>query len=694
MALIDVTFPIVWTLSQLAFSISLPSQLYTRLGSEKRNAIPKTPRMCCIHAMYTKTPEPNTWKQPSGQPSGSIRPCSSCGISASACSTDTSIFGSAAARPITAIRSRRSLPPLSAAPSFEAAALAGGAAATLLSDGDGSVVFGVRRVDSAGSASPDMIVRSGFGAGSVDAGGKGSVPTSTALLLSSSAGASTSIERSDEASPFDCDSIEVRVLSASKLSVDWPAPIAQAVVERRRASADGRRGGARSCERPMASHAAKRPRRDALSLDSLDLAALDAEAAAAMRTASELRTVAAADAARESTFPFLADESSPRYAAHAAAYAYSSLLWAEATLGGGADAAAAALRACDLALLRGGVDAWGAAAAPIVERAEALHAERAPYAFASASAAAANDDAARHRHEAQCAHFSRPTLAGTTIPRVDARSLTAERFAAEYMEASPPQPVVLTHALDAWPALTTRPWRDTGYLRWACGARLVPVETCAADDATQTYLSGSFAQRVMSLGDFIAQYFEAEGDDAADSGGDDARGYLAQHPLFDQVPALRRDIAAPFVCAARTAEDREAPDECERRDEPLASAWFGPGGTVSPLHNDPYHNALCQVLGWKYVRLYDARETPRLYRRPGALCNNSFVDLDAPDAEAHPRFAAAPYHQAVIGPGDCLYIPRHCWHYVRSLSPSFSVSFWWGARMALVDDADGVRSAY
>ena len=444
----------------------------------------------------------------------------------------------------------------------------------------------------------------------------------------------------------------------------------------------------------MSTHAAKRPRRDALSLDSFDVASLDADVAAAMRKASELRTVAAADAARESTFPFLADESSPQYAAHAAAYAYSSLLWAEATLGGGADAAAAALRACDLALLRGGVDAWGAAAAPIVERAEALHAERAPYAFASASAAAANDDAARHRHEAQCAHFSRLGLTGTTIPRVDARSLTAERFAAEYMEASPPQPVVLTHALDAWPALTTRPWRDTGYLRWACGARLVPVETCAADDATQTYLSGSFAQRVMSLGDFIAQYFEAEGDDAADSGGDDARGYLAQHPLFDQVPALRRDIAAPFVCAARTAEDREAPDECERRDEPLASAWFGPGGTVSPLHNDPYHNALCQVLGWKYVRLYDARETPRLYRRPGALCNNSFVDLDAPDAEAHPRFAAAPYHQAVIGPGDCLYIPRHCWHYVRSLSPSFSVSFWWGARMALVDDADGVRSAY
>ena len=155
---------------------------------------------------------------------------------------------------------------------------------------------------------------------------------------------------------------------------------------------------------------------------------------------------------------------------------------------------------------------------------------------------------------------------------------------------------------------------------------------------------------------------------------------------------LRRDIAAPFVRAARTAEDREAPDECERRDEPLASAWFGPGGTVSPLHNDPYHNALCQVLGWKYVRLYDARDTPRLCRRLGALCNNSFVDIDAPDAEAH-RAWPPRRHQAVIGPGAASTSRATAGTTCARCRPP-SPSPWWGAWMALVDDADGVRSAY
>ena len=49
----------------------------------------------------------------------------------------------------------------------------------------------------------------------------------------------------------------------------------------------------------------------------------------------------------------------------------------------------------------------------------------------------------------------------------------------------------------------------------------------------------------------------------------------------------------------------------------------------------------------------------------------------------------------MLGPSEVLYIPRHVWHYVRSLEPSVSVSFWWGARMALTMTKEGeVEATY
>jgi hypothetical protein len=67
--------------------------------------------------------------------------------------------------------------------------------------------------------------------------------------------------------------------------------------------------------------------------------------------------------------------------------------------------------------------------------------------------------------------------------------------------------------------------------------------------------------------------------------------YLAQHALFSQIPALGRDFLPPdYTCLLLPDED---PDD----NELIVNAWFGPIGTVSPLHHDPYHNLLAQVHG-------------------------------------------------------------------------------------------------
>ena len=39
--------------------------------------------------------------------------------------------------------------------------------------------------------------------------------------------------------------------------------------------------------------------------------------------------------------------------------------------------------------------------------------------------------------------------------------------------------------------------------------------------------------------------------------------------------------------------------------------------------------------------------------------------------------ACACVRMRVLQPGEMLYIPPRWWHYVKSLSVSFSVSFWW-----------------
>ncbi len=99
---------------------------------------------------------------------------------------------------------------------------------------------------------------------------------------------------------------------------------------------------------------------------------------------------------------------------------------------------------------------------------------------------------------------------------------------------------------------------------------------------------------------------------------------------------------------------------------------FGPAGTITPCHHDPYDNFLCQVVGSKYIRLYHPSNSPHLYPfTEGKMTNTSQVDVMDPDYAKFPNIAKAEYTECVLNAGEMLYIPPRHWHYVQSLSISF-----------------------
>jgi hypothetical protein len=278
-----------------------------------------------------------------------------------------------------------------------------------------------------------------------------------------------------------------------------------------------------------------------------------------------------------------------------------------------------------------------------------------------------------------------------------------------------PEPLVLEGVLTDWPARNERSWKRPSYLisKTLNGRRLVPVEV------GRSYVDDGWGQKIISFKDFTRDYLLQESHNSSDFqnssvlqekynesdeevGAAQGRGtgYLAQHDLFSQIPSLRADISIPDYCyippsrphpSSPLASKHAALPELE---EPILNAWFGPAGTISPMHVDPYHNILAQVVGRKYIRLYAPGQSDKLYARgieDGGvdMSNTSALDvgvLEGWDGSEADREEAAKkyllYHEAkfvdlILEEGQCLYIPVGWWHYVRSLSVSFSVSFWW-----------------
>jgi hypothetical protein len=137
-----------------------------------------------------------------------------------------------------------------------------------------------------------------------------------------------------------------------------------------------------------------------------------------------------------------------------------------------------------------------------------------------------------------------------------------------------------------------------------------------------------------------------------------ARNYFFENP---ELAGLRDDLLPPPEII-NTAD----------RGPGTAKLWFGPKGTVTPLHHDEHSILFLQIYGRKQFKLIPAFDLPKIYLQKNFY---SAVDLENIDAERYPKFLNASIAVVTVEPGDILFLPVGWWHWAKALEISISATF-------------------
>lgn len=256
----------------------------------------------------------------------------------------------------------------------------------------------------------------------------------------------------------------------------------------------------------------------------------------------------------------------------------------------------------------------------------------------------------RHRKlEAVALNLQRLWASDPHYRTVEKRAdVSGEEFVERYVRGC--RPVVLTGHTRDWPAMQRWSPQD---LKQRFGHLDVDIQSERNADANYEQNKLLRTNRV-NLGAFVDQVLR---------GGPTNDYYLTANNEI-----LRRPEFAPLL-----DDIGSLPPRCDRTQlKDRSSFWFGPAGTVTPLHHDTLMLFHTQVVGRKRWRFVSPLEWSRLYNRRHVF---SEVDLERPDPARFPVFEEATVLEVVVEPGETMFLPLGWWHQVASLDVSLSFSY-------------------
>ncbi len=227
------------------------------------------------------------------------------------------------------------------------------------------------------------------------------------------------------------------------------------------------------------------------------------------------------------------------------------------------------------------------------------------------------------------------------IPRV--KTITKEDFIEKYFK--PQKPVVIERLIEGWPAYSK--W-NLEYMKQVAGHKTVPLY----DDRPVDHKDGfNEPHAKMQMADYI-DLLKAE----------PTKYRIFLWNVLKEVPELQHDFTFP--------------DFGLRLMKGLPMLFFGGENSSTFMH---YDIDLANIFhfhfeGKKEIILFPQSENRYLYKVPHALITHESIDFSNPDLNQWPALKNAKGFKTHLQHGEVLYMPEGYWHYMRYITPGFSMS--------------------
>ena len=233
------------------------------------------------------------------------------------------------------------------------------------------------------------------------------------------------------------------------------------------------------------------------------------------------------------------------------------------------------------------------------------------------------------------------SLVLSQIDRV--QTITKETFLEQYFK--PQKPVVIENFIHNWPAYSK--W-NLDYMKRVAGDKIVPLY----DDRPVDYKEGfNEPHAKMKLSDYV---------DLLKREPTKFRIFLWN--ILKEAPILQKDFSFP--------------DFGLRLMKGLPMLFFGGRDSYTFMH---YDIDLANIFhfhfeGKKRIILFDQEQSKYLYKVPYSLITREDIDFSNVDLEKWPAIKLAKGFETELKHGDVLYMPEGYWHYMKYLTPGFSMS--------------------